>query len=333
MKTPVYLDYEFRHGFDGTVSQPGMGFAGTDNTEHFCLSDRNPRPAETILEGRTERFRTIGGGTLTATLFQEGKPELMFIHPGWMGDGEHALSKLQVSLLAQQNPDSSFAYVNMPGARGSEALPRSVVSEMKRSGSFEAYGEELAKMLYVLRQDYEASKGVGWSTGSRAMLGILAARHNEAGLDSVVALDPPGSVHLGRVGIAKAFIVTEGGHGKLYTPDAQTTQAKKIGAPKSPLDLAAARQRLYDFPIVMSRQGLESDLEKAVVGLGKSNTISIISPELSALNDPRLMREILRRVSLGTDAKLLHYVISGQSHTGIMDQNAPLFARLITDTL
>lgn len=304
---------------------------GRSELADFRLSDENPEAASVIADGKTEKFKAAGGQILTATLFNPNQENLTVIHPGWLGDGEHALTKLQVNLLAQQDPTTTFAYINMPGMRDSEALPSSVMKEMKRTGSFEAYGEQIASALEVLRQDFEQTKGVGWSTGARAMLGILAARHNESGLEKVVAIDPPGSRKLGLTGIINAFIIQEGGYAKQYTPDTQTIEAKSIGAPKSSFDARAMWQALYGFPVAMSRMGLEGDLIKATTGLSKDHSVAVVSPELSALNRPEDVADIMRWVSLTTDARLIHYIVDRQSHTGIMDQNAPLFAQLVTD--
>lgn len=326
--TSSSLDTTFANRFRGSRVQYDHGVASAGD---FRLSDENPEGAFSIEDGATKRFKAAGGQVLTATLFNEGKRNLTLIHPGWLGDGEHALSKLQANLLAEQDPDTTFAFINMPGMRGSEALPTSVMKEMKRSGSFESYGEEIAAAFDALLKDFEQTKGIGWSTGARAMIGVLAARHNEAGLEKIVAIDSPGSRELGLAGIINAFIIQEGGYAKLYSPDQQTIAAKQIGAPKSPLNAIAMKQALYDFPVAMSRAGLEEDLLKATNGLDASRSISIVSPETSALNMPTDVAEIMKRVSLNTDARLIHYIIAQQSHTGIIDQNAPLFARLGSD--
>ena len=328
--TPSTLDTTFSNRFRGTQTEYSDGIG---RVAQFKLSDENPEGARVINDGETKRFKAAGGQVLTATLFNPDQKNLTLIHPGWLGDGEHALTKLQVNLLAQQSPDTTFAYINMPGIRGSEALPKNVMQEMKRTGSFEAYGEEIATAFEALRRDFEQTKGVGWSTGARAMLGVLAARHNESGLDKVVAIDPPGSRKLGLAGIVNAFIIREGGYAKQYSPDSQTVDAKKIGAPKAPLNLAAFKQALYDFPVAMSKIGLEGDLVKATANLDAARSVAVVSPELSALNMPEDIAEIMKRVSLKTDARLIHYIIDQQSHTGIMDENAPLFTRLVTDLL
>lgn len=178
------------------------------------MSDENPEAARILTGGETKRFKAAGGQVLTATHVNPGQQYLTLIHPGWLGDGEHANTKLQLNLLAQQDPSTTYAYVNMPGMRGSEALPPSVMREMVRTGSFEAYGEE----------------------------------------------------------IAAAFA-------------------------------------LYKFPVAMSKAGLEGDLAKATQRLTADHSVTLVSPEMSALNMPGHVAEIMRRVSLCTDAELIHYII------------------------
>ena len=329
--SPTKLDIAFKNRFRGlqTAYTHGKG-----ESSDFRLTDEDPEVATQRISGETMRFKAAGGQVLTATLFNQGQKNLTLIHPGWLGDGEHANTELQVNLLAQYyDPNTTFAYINMPGKRGSEALPDEVMKEMKRTGSFEAYGEEIATAFDVLRKDFETTNGVGWSTGARAMFGVLAARHNESGMDRVVAIDPPGSRKLGLLGIIYAFGLREGMNAGRYVRDQQIIDAMKTGAPKSSADSAATWQAMYGFPLAMSRAGLEGDLLKATAGLDDSHSIAVVSPELSALNMPADVAEIMRLVSLKTDARLIHYIIDQQSHTGIMDQNAPLFIRLVTDLL
>lgn len=327
-ETASKLDTGFAKRFMGSET---AYVGGVGHTSNFRLSNEYPDPAHEIKAGETKRLRAAGGQVMTATFYNPGQENLMLVHPGWFGDGEHANSKLQNNLLVQQNPDTTVAYVNMPGIRGTEALPANVMKEMKKTGSFEVYGEQVASAFDAVMKDFEKTKGVGWSTGARTMLGILASRHGESGLENVVGIDPPGTRKMGLVGIMKAFVLDEGGYAKLYQTDSQVVEAMKIGAPKSKTKLDSVWQGLYGFPVAMSKDGLAHDFEKAAKGLGRETKISIVSPELSGLNLPEDVARIMQQVSLGTDAQLLHYIIEGQSHSGIMDQHASLFTQMITD--
>ena len=324
------LDTDFSNHFRGAATRYEDG-VGTETP--FQLSNEAPAGMTAELEGRDETFVGLGGRAITATLYNEDKPNLTLIHPGWMGYGKHPLSQLQVSALAEKHPDRTFAFINMPGVGGSEALRRSAINHMLDTGSFEAYGEHIGFVLDALRKDYDATEGVGWSTGARAMFGLLASRHGEAGFDNIVALDPPGSHKLGRVGLISAFGLTEGRYAKLYTTDAQTVAAKAATAPKVANKPSAQLQGMWDFPAVMSQDGLMADMEKGTEKLDDTARISIVTPEFSALSKPENVAYIMQQLSKGTDAEMIHYIIERQSHTGLMDQDVPHFTQLIADTL
>lgn len=152
-------------------------------------------------------------------------------------------------------------------------------------------------------------------------------------MEKVVAIDPLGSRYLGPTGIVDAFIIQEGGYANRYTPDPQTVEAKKLTAPPSPVDDEAIWQQRFGFPYAMSLEALETDLNKGMKGLGESSSATIVSPEFSGVNIPNDVANIMRRISKVTRAELIQIIVKRQSHTGIMDQHAPLFAQLITDML
>ncbi|NCU30316.1 hypothetical protein EOM57_00770 [Candidatus Saccharibacteria bacterium] len=100
---------------------------------------------------------------MTATLFNPNQENLVLIQTGWLGDGGHPLTERQMAHLSLQMPSTTLAYVNMPGVRGSNRLPMSVMREMTKTGSFEAYGELLADAFESLVNDFEKCQGAGWS--------------------------------------------------------------------------------------------------------------------------------------------------------------------------
>ena len=340
--SPVSLDAGFTEGLHGTE----MAFQkGSIVSEEPFAVNLEPGNAETKLNFATKKFRDAASGVaLTATLAGEGS-RLAIIHPGWLGDGEHPLSKYQVTELAKRLPDTQFAYVNAPGVRGSDKLPGRVMREMERSGSYIPYGEILNGVLEKLIKDSDTTDGVGWSTGARALIGMLGAKEESQVFGNLVAIDGPGSRDLGGVlGIKDAFIVNEGAKAKQYNEanaDPETIRLKQAGGILGAVKLfggmalrGALLQEVIGLPKVMAKSGLQGDLIEATDHLGAGQKLAMVfsSPELSALNDPQAIKKIMQLVSSQTDAELTQMVLERQSH-GFMDAHTPYMTQLIADIL
>ncbi len=341
--SPVSLDAGFTEGLHGTET---AFHRGSILSEQPFAVNLEPGDTETQLDFVTKKFRDAASGVaLAVTLAGEGS-RLAIVHPGWLGDGEHPLSKYQVTELAKRLPDTQFAYVNAPGVRGSDKLPGRVMREMKRGGSYIPYGEILNGVLEKLIKDSDITDGVGWSTGARALIGMLGAKEESQVFGNLAAIDGPGSRDMGGIfGIKDAFIVNEGAKAKLYNEanaDPETIRLKQagggiLGAVKLFGGMAlrgALLQEVLGLPKVMAKSGLQGDLIEATDHLGTGQKLAIVfsSPELSTLNDPQAVKKIMQLVSSQTSAELTQMVLERQSH-GFMDAHTPYMTQLIADIL
>ena len=81
----------------------------------------------------------------------------------------------------------------------------------------------------------------------------------------------------------------------------------------------------------MSRDGLAHDFNLAVAELRGEQTVHAVVPEHGALNDVRTVEDIITEASRSSQGLLGYHRIPRHTHTGLMDQNAPLMTQMVSD--
>lgn len=271
---------------------------------------------------------------------QDSNGEVIIVHQGWLNAATSPQSRHQANLLHQTSPEgSTVIMINSPGVGKSDRLPNAASREIRESGSFAAYGEILKTALTGILSDFDHTKAIGLSTGGRAIIGIGVA-NDGLPFDHTISYDAPGSKDLGGLnGIAEVFLNREKKLDDVYgqaNADPLTIELRKRSSPRGELyrTLAsismrgALNQQLIDFPTAMSKSGLAADLELATANLRPYQTLSLLTPELSMLNDHERVKQIAEEVSRNTHALLRHVTLYGHSH-GFMDAHTPALVEVI----
>lgn len=245
--------------------------------------------------------------------------EALLFHPAWKTGFFTAENKpiddmalLEAMALQQAAPDMDIFLINGPGVGKSSRLSKEA-KHASKTGSFESYGELYREAFKTIEKDYDKSTVAGFSMGAR----IAIARAME-GSNSTVAIDPPGSLDLGYLGLLKRFALKEGAKAKeiqkaVKEVDPTSYEAQRnrdgIGFARS-LGNAARRGALWDMiyrePNVMGQEGLARDLTKVTQNRDAGKVV-LFSPEQSQLTSVEAVD------ALGTDIE--HIQIKSESHS------------------
>lgn len=213
--------------------------------------------------------------------------------------------------------------INNPGSGESSELPAAAMKKIRKTGSFDPYGEIVGGAINKFLPDYDNLTMYGHSMGARAV--IATAPYVIAPIDYLALTDPPGSRQFKLVDFLKAFAVKEGAHAAEYAKrsdnfvslrlqkenDSLANTIDSIGS----MGIIGAKQMFFDWPIAIHKDGLAYDLEN----LAKSKnvgTVQINSPEKSELNNPEDVRIILSELAKSYPHLVLRQLLLlGQTHS------------------
>ncbi len=286
-------------------------------------SGDNPRrDAEVAEEMANPRLiRGLGGvGLECAIIGEENADTVMFVSYGWGGNIRHPVAVNEAQALAANNPDTALVFTNTFGAGRSSLLPRSVAKDLRRTGRYGGMGEHVAS-IYDQIADGRTIHLRGHSLGARTVVG--AAPYLETPAETLIVNDPTGTRKMGLLAIANSFAIKEGGHLKNYlaggldphAADLQNNPVKASVWNTVEGTKGGWKQQFLVDPSGLSKDGFGADF--AVAAPTVESLIRIISPELSELNDPQAIADImaLSRETQHPQALLEQYVLHDHTHS------------------
>lgn len=323
-------DYSFKSGLradvynyadDGVTSQL-LRISPEELMKTPNIGDNPSRDAKVAERMSSPRLvRGLGGVTLeTVVIGSEDAEDVMFISYGWGGNVRHPVAIREAQALAANNPDSQLVFSNTFGTGRSSMLPKSVARELRRTGSYSPVGEYVAS-IYDQLSDGRAVHLRGHSLGGRTAVGAAPYLDNSA--ETLIINDPTGTRKMSLAGIAMNFAFREGQHLGEYAksgfdPESGEVQLNpgdsKEWSVSDPTKDGWKQQFLVD-PSGLSKASFESDFTKSVPTV--SELIRIISPELSELNKPEAVADILSRSRdiEGSKPLLEQYILRDHTHS------------------
>lgn len=323
MKKP---DYSFENGLRGNLYDLSEGrdqyFEMTrDQLKGVSVGDEKLKSEvnERILNPRL--VRGIGGVALEiVTLGPDDAEDVVFVSYGWGGNVRHPVARYEAQVLTANNPDKQLVFMNNFGTGKSSLLPKVVSKEIQKTGQYGPMGEYAASVFDKIA-DGRTTQLRGHSLGARTATGV--APYLEKPADTLILNDPTGTRKMGLLAIAKNFALTEGKHLNGYMnagfdPVASDLQQNPVKS--SIWDTVEGtkggwKQQFLVDPSGLSKSAFENDLRLAIPHVERE--IRVISPELSALNDPRDIADILGRcrdVEKST-ALLRQFVLFDHTHS------------------
>ena len=281
----------------------------------------DPNPLQPDQNPTFETFY-VGRQRLSARTATRASGKLAIQTLAWGGTAENSVTAHETQRFDKIFDDYDTLHITMPGhgkQHPSSRWPASVRAQLHTSGSFLKAGGHLARFLQESEQVFNADTidVVGVSTGGRSAIGLASELGRT--VSSLVLFDAPGSTKMSYGQFREQFTAAESRHGKRYSAASSDTQYQDImsGAPSraSTAYLKEFAQRdvraAYDFYVSevygMAQGSLERDLLRA--SLENVGRVVFISPNESALNDPRLVNEALR------NAKLQHPTTTFEQYT------------------
>ncbi|TAH33723.1 hypothetical protein EYC58_00445 [Candidatus Saccharibacteria bacterium] len=267
-----------------------------------------------------------GDGAVETVLLNHEAPEangLTIYGMGIGGNFYHPVGTRDVFALAAANPDQRLMVMNNAGSEGSSLIPREVMQEMLRTGSYQRKGEWL---LHVLGRELETyGEDVafwGNSAGGRVAMG-LAASFGEKGAKAanVRVVDPLSVKQRSALGVMWGFASQAGDQGKYRASPyggTEETDEKTANLFAALPNLFAALRALPDngfrYPAVMGKAaGFEEDLEAAMAAT--RGDFSFIVPERSQFTPLQEMREAMGRAAVLQPGDRRLYSVLRHSHT------------------
>jgi len=300
-------------------------------------------PSEETKEIPLERFKKIKkqiGQTAVGLYLLESEQkngELLIVFPGWGGNIEVPIARLEATYLAKERPDTDILFVNNPGSGLSSALDSKMSREIAQTGSFNVQGKLYAKALKDEIADYDSIDIYGNSYGGRTSISTTA--HLDKSVENLIVSDPPGSRKLGFLGLVKRFVIDESTQVGKYldsSPDDYAVNLQRDNDKKILLNLRnagpkASWQQLIDQVVAMEKDTLEADLEFALDKIKPNGNMVFYSPEFSQLNRPQDVLNMLNALS-DTAAKynvnLIHKTIMDHSHA-LLISNPRIHGKLV----
>lgn len=258
--------------------------------------------------------------------------ETRIVFQGW---GTHIGSKMVAGTIAAQSalsPDTRFALISTPGIdQKSSSLPRSVIKEMKATGSFMPAGEIFARTFdnIIKSEGWDNLDIEGISLGGR--LAIASAANMDESINQVITIDPPGTrqhpIHKGQM---MPQFVQEIGHAAKYAKNVDDKESAEAARDYSSLiklvgNIAQRNivQFVGDFPPIMAQDGLENDISKLTKRKDSPQSILFVSPNKSELNRTEDVLRIQREIGGFTVACVIDH-----SHLFMMS-NPVIYAKLM----
>ncbi len=350
------IDYAFEGGslhYNSTLFDNGTG-GTTEKNDSFLIPVGPDRKTITKYQKELSDQRRIaespdGDGAIEYSILNADADKENGIDIYQMGIGgkfQHPVGEYELICMAAANLDRAILVINNPGSNKSSLLPKDVIQEMMRSGSFEAQGKWILSMLSEVFDRYENYLSLkGNSAGARATLGLAAAmllmnadankdkgKYNNIG--DVRVIDPPGAQDKSTLGVVANFASqlprsTDYANLSPYNPYKSHGEGKppvigkdvigKDDAKKSNLFTAkdAALQNGLWFPKSMrKRKGLQDDLIKARELIVPDGDLTVIQPEFSEFARPEAMMQLLAEIAIKSlgDAALRHVLLENHSH-------------------
>ena len=326
MSTAVYHrtpDYGFSQGLDYTSQSFPDGAVAPHHVSREQLlalpnvGDDPERDAQVAEQMKSERIALGMGRAVGYVLFgPKDADKITFAGFGWGGNIAHPVAIGEAQALAASDSETQWLMINTPGVGGTEALPSAIAKELRQTGSYNSLGEHYVTAIADELKGREVHLR-GHSLGGRTALGMTP--HIEGGVESLAINDPTGSKPISLGALAHRFIATEGGHQAEYKKagfDPFAAERQKMRAPRGSGDGWANLKQMFTIdPIALTRESFARDLQNALPNV--HNELRVLSPELSALNNPSDIAEILGRVTSSTasDAFVEQWVLKGHTHS------------------
>lgn len=240
--------------------------------------------------------------------------DLLVVHPGWMGSGDHPLSKQQMQYLRYFHPQHDILWSNAPGVGQTKLAKGQVYTDV--------LGQSLKEI--AINKDYSSIKVVAWSMGAVALADVLAnSVTNDLPVEKLVLWDPPMTRKLG--GLAYGFVIEEG-----IQRSGQYNQDPQIN--KSTIELVKNKVEVNDWkPLVLNQllmmsRGAEYWQNKAPAI--KAKEILVVHPELTALNPTDDFEQIAKNMEAPLGVILR--VLMSSSHA-LQNSDSEKFTRSLLD--
>ena len=267
-----------------------------------------------------ELIRGLGGVGLEAAILNPDSQEVMFVSYGWGGNLRHPVAVNEAQALAANNPDKTLVFTNTFGAGRSSLLPDAVAKDLRKTGRYRGMGEHVAS-IYDRIADGRVVHLRGHSLGARTVVG--AAPFLERPADTMIINDPTGTRKMGLLAIANSFAIKEGRHLKGYLDGGFDQRAAELQ--NNPVSASVWntvegtkggwKQQFLVDPAGLSRDGFGLDFMEAAPNV--ESLVRIISPELSELNRPQAIADIMAQCRWSEKPKALleQYVLADHTHS------------------
>ena len=249
----------------------------------------------------------IGKTAIQSALLASGDyNSFKIITMGWGGNIETEIARLELAEIQRQNPEEALLVINNPGSGESSPLPRGILSEMKKTGSFDPYGELVAEAVrqHLGSRLDDIDGGIssyGHSFGARTAISTATYLEN---VGYITATDPPGSRKLGVPGIGRGFLIKESSPAAEYAKHTDNKPSLRLQQENDALALQSIKamggratwQQFVDQPQIIAKAGLANDIE-TLAKTGNVGMLQINSPEFSELNRPEDVGLILQKIA------------------------------------
>lgn len=289
------------------------------------LAKPNEKQAADVAEAMANPrlVRGLGGVALeVAVTGPRDAEEVISVSYGWGGNVRHPVAVYEAQVLTANNPDSQLVFMNNFGTDNSSLLPKAVSKEIRQTGSYLAAGEYIASVIDQVA-DGRPTHLRGHSLGGRTAVGV--APYLERPADTMVLNDPTGTRKMNLAQIAINFALREGKHLNGYVEagfDPRMSDLQRNPVKASVWDTAKGnkggwKQQFLVDPYGLSLDAFEGDLRAAAPSV--NSLIRVVSPELSELNEPQTVAEILDRLRdvEGVKADVQQFILRNHTHSAV----------------
>ena len=312
-----------------TFKPDGQCFENQVNSENITAKQET-RPIE--IDNFEQTTVNIGKTAIELYLLENpnsnnGKIKTVMLP--WSGDVNLDITRLELAEIYEQS-DEDLLVVNNPGSGNSSGLPSNIMQEIRKTGSFNPYGEIVAEAIDTSRipLDYDTINIFGTSMGGRSAISTASAFGDLSSpikMDYLSVTDAPGSRRLGALGIANSFMIKEVEHASKYLENSTNELAIKLQKENDSLDkwlkyiknmgATATKQLIFDWTLAMSQDGLKEDLN-SLADKENLKMIQFNSPENSELNNKDDVRLILQELAQKHPSIAFQQIILGnQTHS------------------
>jgi len=243
------------------------------------------------------------------------KDGVIIFNMGWGGNIQNKTAQQELIYLIANLPKSKQVIV----INNINTIPtRKAITKMASEGSFLAFGVSVDAAMAELLNNYPSNKIEQWghSEGGRRAIAQASAYYLRTGeqIEMIKVLDPVGSheQNIGSLalGIIKDRIISEKYDNSKYNLPITVVQTN------SNLNLRGWWYKWINIPGIMIKNGMAFDL-KEVVAAGAAREVIIVSPELSALTNPRDVDIILNGVEIPNNTRVCHISLEDHTHNAV----------------